>query len=605
MTVKLAGTKYRLGAEFAIRNANEIGLSGAVDVRAFGASPAETGAVNAAAIRQAAMAARGGTLKIPAGQFAVDTTSGPIVLEEVAIVGAGVLDGATAAIDQGTVFQVTATGASLFKVRRGVSISGCGFFYPDQTDSATPVAYPPTIDFDFDNGPVQFVRLTNNVVYNAYRWVRIGDANGNVGHVWIADNTVYGIHRCIEVTHNLEVIKISGNTFTFGHWLAATEGGCRAYTRANGVAIEYNRGDGIFLTENLFFGYLKGLAVSSGGTVALCRISDNSFDQSRFGIYASGAGNFTTSQIVGNDFNPFNGIDTTQAGSAIYVATSGAVGETLVIDGNVISSPTEDGILISGNTPTRWVVVSNNVFASWARDKTAGTYYAINVSGAATNLIAQGNLLAGSGTARTSGIGGSCNTIAATGNVFNACQNAINASANFVTHNGNTSFATVSSASDVISAATIQDLGNAYDKSTGNTTRAAFLARKNAAQTFNSGAATDVSFVTEVYDRGGVFESPSFTAPKTGRYSFDYSLFHDNAGTAGDRWTITLVSSGSGALQRSYLMIADYNSVSGSGQLQLTAGETVKLQVARVGGAGNFVTFNDANANWFSGSLIE
>ena len=37
MTIKLAGTKFELGAEFARRNANEIGLSGAVDVRAFGA----------------------------------------------------------------------------------------------------------------------------------------------------------------------------------------------------------------------------------------------------------------------------------------------------------------------------------------------------------------------------------------------------------------------------------------------------------------------------------------------------------------------------------------------------------------------------------------
>jgi len=33
--VKIAGTKYRLGAEFNLRNVNEIGLSGAVDVRAF------------------------------------------------------------------------------------------------------------------------------------------------------------------------------------------------------------------------------------------------------------------------------------------------------------------------------------------------------------------------------------------------------------------------------------------------------------------------------------------------------------------------------------------------------------------------------------------
>ena len=35
--MKLSGTKFELGPEFAIRNGNDIGLSGAVDVRAFGA----------------------------------------------------------------------------------------------------------------------------------------------------------------------------------------------------------------------------------------------------------------------------------------------------------------------------------------------------------------------------------------------------------------------------------------------------------------------------------------------------------------------------------------------------------------------------------------
>ncbi len=72
MTVKLAGTKYRLGAEFAIRNVNEIGLSGVVDVRAFGAvgdGVADDTAAIQAAINVVAVMLGGGTVFVPDGLY--------------------------------------------------------------------------------------------------------------------------------------------------------------------------------------------------------------------------------------------------------------------------------------------------------------------------------------------------------------------------------------------------------------------------------------------------------------------------------------------------------------------------------------------------------
>jgi hypothetical protein len=66
VTVKLAGTKYRLGAEFAIRNANEIGLSGAVVPAVSESAPAS---VNTAAINAALAASR--NVIIPGGAYAV------------------------------------------------------------------------------------------------------------------------------------------------------------------------------------------------------------------------------------------------------------------------------------------------------------------------------------------------------------------------------------------------------------------------------------------------------------------------------------------------------------------------------------------------------
>jgi hypothetical protein len=73
VTVKLAGTKFKLGAEFAIRNANEIGLSGAVDVRAFGA--VGDGVADDAAAVQAALdyaLANDKGVYFPGGHYFID-----------------------------------------------------------------------------------------------------------------------------------------------------------------------------------------------------------------------------------------------------------------------------------------------------------------------------------------------------------------------------------------------------------------------------------------------------------------------------------------------------------------------------------------------------
>jgi hypothetical protein len=81
--VKIAGTKFRLGPEFILRNVNEIGLGGAVDVRAFGAAPGRTAAENASAFALALASsdvvmvndpgpyAMTGTIAVPAGKAIV------------------------------------------------------------------------------------------------------------------------------------------------------------------------------------------------------------------------------------------------------------------------------------------------------------------------------------------------------------------------------------------------------------------------------------------------------------------------------------------------------------------------------------------------------
>jgi len=69
--VKIAGTKLRLGPEFYLRNVNEIGLSGAIDVRAFGAKgdgvTDDTAAIQAAIA--SVVASGGGVIHFPAGTY--------------------------------------------------------------------------------------------------------------------------------------------------------------------------------------------------------------------------------------------------------------------------------------------------------------------------------------------------------------------------------------------------------------------------------------------------------------------------------------------------------------------------------------------------------
>ena len=558
----------------------------------------------------AAVAVRGKKLNFPKGNYLFNTDNGSVTLEEICFEGEFVLDGATATIDQGAVFWITGTTNAPFLVRRGTEFRGLGFYYPNQVDSPTPAAYPPMLDFDFtgSGAAVQFVYVDSCVVYNAYRFCRIDNAGGAVGHVWFTNNTIYGISTCFELTYNAEVIKIIGNTFTFGHFLAATESGLRAYTRANGIIFQAAKSDGIFFTDNLCFGYLDALKLASTGLVLLCRISNNSFDQVRYGIHATGTGNFTSSQITGNDFYCLNAQNTALQANGIRIDTSGAIDtEALDITGNTFALTTEDAIFISGNAATRKHNISSNTFRLWAAYKAAGSYGGINVSGSLTSAALNNNTFyaAGAYAAYTAGVKGSLNTLQVIGNTFESCQDPISITTNIYTQVGNTAYSTGGTVTDTISATTCWSVGNNYDKPSATTTRCAFTVRKNAAQTTAGTTPLTVTFATTTFDKGTNFSSPTFTAPKKGRYSFNWSLLHDNTGTAADRFSINLTTGAGVVCSTSYKMIADYNTVSGSGQFEMVLGDTLTLIITRVGGTGVFNTFNDATANYLTGKLVE
>lgn len=418
-----------------------------------------------AAIAAAVITARGGRLLFPKGNYVINTNGGTITLEEVTLIGEEVLDGATATIDQGSNLWITGTTNSPFNVRRGSSVKSLGFYYPNQADSAAPTVYPTTLTFDFTNGAVQFVTISGCVVYNAYRFVDIDNgSSGGVGHVSITDNFVCALNRGVYLRYNSEHIRVERNNFTFGFWLAATEAGARGYMRANAIALQVDQSDGIEFWDNLVFGHLTGLLASATALCQFMNIAGNKFDQVRYGVKATGAGNFV-GEITDNTFNSFNNLDHTLQGRSISVETTGAGVEVITIEGNEFAQATEDHVYTSGNTATRKIVVGPNNYLSWAAYKAAGAYGAINANGALTNVQVTGGWFYGSNSsAFSNGVMGSANTLEVSVATFEGCLAPINFSTNVATLIGNRSYNTGGATSNVLSATSIQQSGNAWDK---------------------------------------------------------------------------------------------------------------------------------------------
>jgi hypothetical protein len=462
-----------------------------------------------AAIAAAVAAARGKTLYFTNGQYKLNTDSGSITLEEITIFGETVQDGASTVIDQGAVFAIYGTTNSPFKVRRGVTFDGVGFYYPTQIDSVTPTVFPVTLAFDFTNGAVQFVWIKNCVSFNAYRFVDINDSGGSAGHIWIENNTICALNRGIYIRHNLEHTRIAGNNFTFGHWLPATEPGARAYVRGNCTYIQIDKSDGVEIVDNLFFGSLNGVLIAATGLAQMIILAVNKFDQTRYGIKATGVGNFD-GIIIGNTFNSFNSQNTSLQSRSIEVSTSGAERETINITGNNFKLSTEEQVFFSGNTPTRDIIVSNCAFLSWAAYKAAGgPWGAINASGNNTNITVSGSrFMGGNNPTYSNGIVGALNTLEINGCRFESCFQVTNISTSFLTGMGNASFATGGSVSDVYTAIQAVWGPNNFDKPSDKTTMRStiLLFSNNASYADDAAAAAAGVTIGSFYRNGSVVQ---------------------------------------------------------------------------------------------------
>ena len=433
---------------------------------ATGVASSYTAFVNAVAV----CSGTGIAITVPAGQFNLPTSNAPIQAAYVTFQGTGVAKG-TSIDAAGSVLNFTGntTTNSAFSIGPGVTFDGIGFYYPSQVDSFTPIAFAPTIVTNLTNGAVNFVYIQNCVVWNAYRFFVDTDTTGSIGHVFLLDNTIYGILTCFELAYNAEIITIQGNEFTFGHYLVASEAGLRKYTRANGSVAVITRTDGIAFSGNVAYGYLNGLDFATVATLCqLTSICDNYFDQVLFPIIATGTGNISNFTISGNVITALNSQSTIPAtvGNCINISTSGGLAlEAIAISGNVFGTCNGDTILVSGASP-RSISITGNSISGTGAYQTSGSFGCLNISGASTSYLASGNVMVNqaSTAAVANGVLGSAVDAIINANQFGNFETAINATFNSVLASANMSYGTLGTYANNYSAGTTLDIGNQWDK---------------------------------------------------------------------------------------------------------------------------------------------
>jgi len=113
--------------------------------------------------------------------------------------------------------------------------------------------------------------------------------------------------------------------------------------------------------------------------------------------------------------------------------------------------------------------------------------------------------------------------------------------------------------------------------------------------TGNYGEGTsDVAFNTELFDLMGNFSSPTFTAPKPGKYYVHWQLTHTGGVTVNDKWVIWIVTPNEQIGYIYYIAAARENTIASGAVVDLKAGQTVKLQIERAEGSGNFPVSPDS-----------
>jgi hypothetical protein len=137
----------------------------------------------------------------------------------------------------------------------------------------------------------------------------------------------------------------------------------------------------------------------------------------------------------------------------------------------------------------------------------------------------------------------------------------------------------------------------------------AFYATPSSAQTDlpATDSAVTVAMGTEIFDVGSNFASNTFTAPVTGKYQLNLSLYLQNVDTAASYILVGIATSNRGYINivaPNYTSDLPYLTENISTLADMDAGDTAYVFYQQSGGAAQTDIGNDARASFFQGYLV-
>lgn len=156
----------------------------------------------------------GGKIYFPPGRYPILST---VTTEGVSFVGEGFVEDLYPYGTKGTVFVLTSTANTPFKLGESVSFEGIVFFWPNQIeDRATwvansngPIVYPPLFENTNTSTTLSGFSFRNNVVLNAYDFMDVGGAGAfDKGGRWtFSGNRIFALRRYFNLNNIPDVVK--------------------------------------------------------------------------------------------------------------------------------------------------------------------------------------------------------------------------------------------------------------------------------------------------------------------------------------------------------------------------------------------------------------
>lgn len=565
--------------------------------------------------------------------------SSNITLNNVEIVGSKLARPPYMAGDFTTTIEQTDDSRPVFLLGKNVTLQGINFTNPGLTDAAaqaaitlagavTPAQKKAALDGEWgSSSPVLVGQAGDNMstislidicVPKCWYFIRLGNTGAGevAGAINIVRPRVFSVSRDFIGISAAEAMSVMDGLFSFGvtpdEFVPPVSSPLRDYSVDYGAFIEvasaganYPSFDGFNVENTVIFGKRFGCLATSGA-LSVSRWRSVHVDAVSHAISIQPAGRIVHSSFEIDAYSyrfPSADPDADAASRTVIYAAPTIASSTgfsrfsVKLKSDYSAGP---AVIIDGD---QTVEIDFDNFQSYdfGAKATAGIV-CVNVNNAnAVIRLPDAHIKAVSGNTLHSGVSVSAGRVEMAAPKFTECKYSAAITGGTLLMDTPTSTATVTS--DITQTGGTLDVRNPrWNKPIGFGGYPAFRVA-GGAQTF-TGAVTVKTWGTEIFDQHGDFASNVFTVPIAGQYAFNMQLFHDNTGTAGDRWTIDIFRNGATALRTSYKMIADYNSVGVGGLIDCAAGDTIDVRVGRVGGAGNFVVFADNNANFFSGSRV-